>query len=278
MRCIKDITVQGLFLFSWQGGVLMADRPTHEKLEQRVNDLKQEAAKPQRAEQERRRKQRRTTDRVLREAIEYAEALVDTVREPLVVLGGDLRIRSANRSFYQVFEVKPEETLGEFIYDLGNRQWDISKLRELLEEILPQNTRFHGFEVEHDFESIGKKVMLLNARRVERESEGTQLILLAIEDITDRKREEEERERLLKELQDALAKVKTISGLLPICSSCKNIRDDEGYWNQIEAYITDHSEAEFSHSICPECARKLYPKLYEKSGPEIDKRQHSFDE
>jgi PAS domain S-box-containing protein len=278
MCCIKDITVQGLFLFSWQGGVLMADRPTQEKLEQSVNDLKEEAAKPQRAEQERRQKQRRGTDRAVREAIEYAEALVDTVREPLVVLGGDLRIHSANRSFYQVFEVKPEETMGEFIYDLGNRQWDISKLRELLEEILPQNTRFDGFEVEHDFESIGKKVMLLNARRIERESEGRQLILLAIEDITYRKRAEEERENLVKELQDALASVKTLSGFLPICSSCKNIRDDEGYWSQIEAYIRDHSEAEFSHSICPECAKKLYPEHYEKSGSEIDKRQHSFDE
>jgi chemotaxis protein methyltransferase CheR len=76
---------------------------------------------------------------------------------------------------------------------LGNRQWDISKLRELLEEILPQNTKFNGFEVEHHFESIGKKVMLLNARRIKRKSEGTELILLAIEHITDRKRAEQER-------------------------------------------------------------------------------------
>ena len=171
----------------------MARKPTSEELEQRVNDLKQKAAKPQQAEQERRWKQRRASDQAVREAIEYAEAVVDTVREPLVVLNGDLRVHSANRSFYQVFKVKPEETLGEFIYDLGNRQWDISKLRELLEEILPQNTRFHGFEVEHDFESIGKKVMLLNARRIKRRSEGTELILLAMEDITDRKRAEQER-------------------------------------------------------------------------------------
>lgn len=172
----------------------MARKPTLEELEQSVNDLKQEATKPQWPEQERRRKLRRAADRAAREAIEYAEALLDTVREPLVVLGGHLRIHSANRSFYQFFKVKPEETLGEFIYDLGNRQWDISKLRELLEEILPQNSRFDGFEVEHDFGSIGKKVMLLNARRIERESEGGQLILLTIEDITDRKRAEEERE------------------------------------------------------------------------------------
>ena len=89
----------------------MADKPTHEELEQSVNELKQEAPKQKRAEQEQRRKQRRATDRAAREAIEYVEALVDTVREPLVVLDGDLRIHSANRSFYQVFNVKPEETL-----------------------------------------------------------------------------------------------------------------------------------------------------------------------
>jgi DNA-binding NtrC family response regulator len=72
------------------------------------------------------------------------------------------------------------------------------------------------------------------------------------------KRAEEEREKLIHELQEALAKVKTLSGMLPICASCKNIRDDKGYWNQIESYIRDHSEAEFSHSICPDCKKKLY--------------------
>ncbi len=72
---------------------------------------------------------------------------------------------------------------------------------------------------------------------------------------------EKEREKLIKELQDALAKVKKLSGFLPICSSCKKIRDDKGYWNQIESYIHKHSEAEISHSICPECAKKLYPDL-----------------
>ena len=72
------------------------------------------------------------------------------------------------------------------------------------------------------------------------------------------KRAEEEREKLIHELQEALAKVRTLSGMLPICASCKKIRDDKGYWNQIESYIRDHSEAEFSHSICPDCKKKLY--------------------
>jgi len=81
-------------------------------------------------------------------------------------------------------------------------------------------------------------------------------------DITGRKAIEEERERLITELQEALSKVKLLSGFLPICASCKKIRDDKGYWNQIESYIRDHSDAEFSHGLCPECARELYPGYY----------------
>jgi len=80
-------------------------------------------------------------------------------------------------------------------------------------------------------------------------------------DITARKQAEEEREKLITKLHDALDNIKTLKGLLPICANCKNIRDDKGYWNQIETYIRDHSEAKFSHSICPLCAEKLYGHL-----------------
>lgn len=83
-------------------------------------------------------------------------------------------------------------------------------------------------------------------------------------DITDRKRAETERESLIRDLQDALSKVKMLSGMLPICANCKKIRDDKGYWKQIESYIKDHSEAVFTHGICPECARKAYPEFYAK--------------
>jgi len=84
---------------------------------------------------------------------------------------------------------------------------------------------------------------------------------LSIRDITVSKQSEKERERLIGELRDALAKVRTLSGMLPICAACKKIRDDQGYWNQIESYISKHSKAEFSHSLCPDCAQKLYPGL-----------------
>ncbi len=81
-------------------------------------------------------------------------------------------------------------------------------------------------------------------------------------------KEAEERQRnLVTSLQDALAKIKTLSGILPICASCKKIRDDRGYWNQVEAYVRDHSDAEFSHGICPDCAKKLYPDYYKDERP-----------
>jgi PAS domain S-box-containing protein len=88
---------------------------------------------------------------------------------------------------------------------------------------------------------------------------GRTYLLGIFRDVTEHKRAEEEREKLIQELQKALAEVKTLSGLIPICASCKKIRDDKGYWNQIESYISDHSEAEFSHGICPDCMKKLYP-------------------
>ena len=123
--------------------------------------------------------------------LEYAESIIDTVREPLIVLDQNLRVISASRSFFDVFKVKSGETIGQLIYDLGNKQWDIPKLREMLETILPQNALFDNYEVEHDFAALGKRTMLLNARQIERETGKEKVILLAIEDITERKRLEE---------------------------------------------------------------------------------------
>ncbi len=99
--------------------------------------------------------------------------------------------------------------------------------------------------------------------------EGRKIVaaVIAFHDITQRKQIEEERERLILDHMDALSKIKTLSGMLPICSSCKRIRDDEGYWTQIETYINEHSEAEFSHGLCPECASKIYPEYYKKDEP-----------
>lgn len=118
--------------------------------------------------------------------MEDFDNILGSIREPLIVLDSDLKVLKANHSFYRTFNVKPDETEGVLIYDLGDQQWDIPKLRELLEGILPQNSSFNDFEVEHHFKAVGKKIMHLNARRFHGKSDRTQLILLAIEDVTER--------------------------------------------------------------------------------------------
>jgi len=333
--------------------------------------------------------ERKRVEETFMEAQKYAESIVETIREPLVVLTADLRVTSANRSFYQTFKVMPEETKGQFIYNIGNRQWDIPALREFLEKIIPKNSHFNNFEVDHEFPVIGRKKMLLNARQIHREGKSTDMILLAIDDITERKkteaalqvsetryrrlfetaqdgilildadtgeifdinpflvemlgypheallgkrlweigafrdieaskaaflelqskgyvryedlpletrderhidvefvsniysvdhkrviqcnirditlrkRIEEERRKLTYDLQDALTKIKRLTGLLPICASCKKIRDDKGYWNELEAYISEHSEAEITHGFCPDCLKTLYGVVLEE--------------
>jgi two-component sensor histidine kinase/PAS domain-containing protein len=128
---------------------------------------------------------------------EFAEKLIDSIREALVVLSWELRVRSANQSFYEIFQVESAETEGRLIYELGNGQWNIPALRELLEDILPQENELDDFEVEHRFEHIGRRIMLLNARRLDHEH----LILLAIRDVTEERRAATQREALTGELQ-----------------------------------------------------------------------------
>ncbi|MCF8105512.1 MAG: sigma 54-interacting transcriptional regulator [Desulfohalobiaceae bacterium] len=118
--------------------------------------------------------------------LEIFNRILGSIREPLIVLDQDLKVITANNAFFQTFDVSPDETKGLLIYELGNRQWDILGLRKLLEDILPQNTSFHDFEVEHDFETIGRKIMHLNARRIHGGDSQTDLVLLAIEDVTER--------------------------------------------------------------------------------------------
>ncbi|MEI6705287.1 MAG: PAS domain S-box protein, partial [Deltaproteobacteria bacterium] len=127
------------------------------------------------------------------ENLEYIEHIIDTVREPMLVLHTDLKVISVNSSFYSTFKVKPEETIGKFIYDLGNKQWDIPTLQLFLEEIVPANSVFNNYEVDHVFQGIGRKTMLLNARQIFRKSIGSNIILLAMKDITEQKQAEEER-------------------------------------------------------------------------------------
>ncbi|MCE9582224.1 MAG: diguanylate cyclase [Planctomycetes bacterium] len=121
------------------------------------------------------------------EALRFAEGILDTVRDPLLVLSGDLRISSANRAFYDCFQATPENTLGKHLYALGNGQWDDQRLLLLLKEVIPGDLHIENFEMHNDFPVIGRRVMFLNARRFDRDNFGTQSILLSMEDVTERK-------------------------------------------------------------------------------------------
>jgi len=129
-----------------------------------------------------------TETTVLRAAADYAKSIVQTVRELLVVLDEDFRVTSANPAFYKTFQISKEKTEGQLLFELGNRGWDIPELRKLLGEILPKNEKFEDFVVEHEFPSIGRKRMVLNARKIiQKEIDVKPMILLAIEDATSKK-------------------------------------------------------------------------------------------
>jgi len=189
------------------------------------------------AEVDQRIKSERTSEKVRK----YAESVVNTVREPLVSLDYEFKVISANDSFYKTFMVTKEDTIGNLLYDLGNRQWNIPRLRKLLEEVIPQNKEFVDFEVEHKFESIGKKNMLLNARMIfaeeEEEEEEEEIILLAIEDVTERVEATQKVKRIAVELTQLIDTANA-----PIFGVDTEGKINE--WNQMVANITGYGKDE----------------------------------
>jgi PAS domain S-box-containing protein len=151
----------------------MANKPTYEELVQTVKELKKQVSRISPLEQS------------IKETREHAERIVAIVREPLLVLDAELKVIFANRSFHNVFKVTPQEIDGQLLYELGNGQWDIPKLRELIDHILLMDTTFHGYEVEHEFEDIGWRVMRVNRRRISGEGNKASMIFLTVEDVTE---------------------------------------------------------------------------------------------
>lgn len=128
---------------------------------------------------------------------EYTNKIIETIHEPLLVLDPDLRVQLVNPAFYTTFQVEPEASLGRYIYELGNGQWNIPALRVLLEEVLPHDKVFQDYAMTHTFEHLGERTMLLNARRLNH----IQFILLAIKDITEQQRAEQGQQRLIESLE-----------------------------------------------------------------------------
>lgn len=156
--------------------------------------------------------ERRRSEALLAEFEAYAQNIVDTVRVPLLMLDSSLRVKSANRAFYQTFRVSAEETEGSLIYELGNGQWDIPGLRTLLEEIIPLNSVFNDYELEHSFPAIGRRVMLLNAREL-RSANDAEILVLALEDVTENRRIHDLEITYTSELQASYERLKELEKL-----------------------------------------------------------------
>jgi two-component system cell cycle sensor histidine kinase/response regulator CckA len=204
--------------------------------------------------------ERKQAEEALRKSEERFKDLYDNAPVGYHEYNSEGQITNVNRTDLGMLGYTKEEMIGQPMWKF-NVEEELARqqiLAKLAGEIPPAR------ELERTYRrKDGTTVPVLVEDRGIHDEKGQIIgIRCIIQDITERKQAEEEREKLIRELQTALLKVKTLSGLVPICASCKKIRDDKGYWNQIESYISEHSEAEFSHGICPECARRLYPDLY----------------
>ncbi len=199
-------------------------------------------------------------EQALRESEERYRTLFEQANDAIFLEASDDRIVDVNHRACELLGYSRDELLKMKVADLQSPRVRGPAGKALKNEMERQGAPpYETVNLHRDGTWIPVEV---STSRIAREEGG--LTLAIVRDIRERKRAEAERERLIAELQDALAKIKTLRGLIPICASCKKIRDDRGYWQQVEVYIRDHSEAEFSHGLCPDCARRLYPDLYEE--------------
>lgn len=221
---------------------------------------------------------RRQESIALKHSEEQYRRLFETTQDGILIVRvftGE--ITDANPYLLNIFGYSREDVIGKKIRELGVIQ-DGSESREDFNRLQEQGfIRYNNLPVRT---KDGRNIFVELIGNVY-EIWGEKIIQCNIRDVTGRKLAEEEREKLIGELQDALANIKKLSGLIPICASCKSIRDDEGYWRQLEQYISEHSEANFTHGICPECMTKLYPKqgrTGRESFLEEDRPQHQSPE
>lgn len=193
----------------------------------------------------------------LKSSEERYRRLFETAQDGILILDAQTgKITDVNPFLTDILGYSHAEIIGKRLWELGVFK-DIEESREAFKEL--QTNEYIRYE---DLPLQTKDGRSINVEFVSNvyQVNGGKVIQCNIRDITRHRQAEEEREKLIEELKDALEKIKKLSGLLPICSYCKNIRNDEGYWQRIEQYIRDHSEANFTHGICPECMKIFYPK------------------
>ncbi|MHC4660017.1 MAG: PAS domain-containing protein [Planctomycetota bacterium] len=225
------------------------------QLLQEVVELRQQVADLQKGEPERGQK-----DEYINTKTKTLKDIMDSMIDGITLIDMQGKILFLNRAALEQHRYTENEVSGKTPGELFIAEEDIPKYQEAvrtfasggkmeLEEYSAKRKDGTGFTA-----SVNLSVL--------RNAQGVPIAIVAVHrDITKLKEAEEERKRLICELQEALAKVKTLKGLIPICASCKKIRDDKGYWHQIEVYVRDHSEADFSHGCCPDCVKKLFPGI-----------------
>jgi PAS domain S-box-containing protein len=213
-----------------------------------------QAARQELAERER-------AEKALRELKEFNEGIVQSINEGIVVEDAEGHLTFVNPSLAALLGYSSTELLG--------KHWTtIVPLDQRPIVRAANERRSKGKTDRYEIELVdknGRRIPVLASGSPRFHADHFEGTLSVFTDITERKRAEEAREQLITELQQALAQVKTLSGLLPICANCKKIRDDHGYWHQVEEYVRDHTEADFSHGLCPDCAQKLYPELFDEN-------------
>jgi PAS domain S-box-containing protein len=203
--------------------------------------------------------ERKRAENALQESEARYRAFFENSIDAVLITSPDGSIQEANAEACRIFGMTREELAG------AGRNGVTDPSDQNLAVAIEERTQTGRFKGELNLRrSDGTIFPCEVSSSIFTDEKGFMKTSMIIRDITERKRMMKEREDLVLELQKTLAEVRTLRGILPICASCKRIRDDKGYWNQLEAYIRDHSEAEFSHSLCPECIKKLYPGYGDK--------------
>lgn len=204
-------------------------------------------------------RQKRTEQKLV-ESLNFQEQMLESLPIPVFYKDVAYIYKGCNNSFTKFLGLNKQEIIGKTVHDISPQ--DLASIYHEKDAELIGHPGVQRYEFEVNSKSYGANRQVIFHKATFLKSDGrVGGIIGALLDITESKKAEREKEQLIRELQEALAKVKLLSGFLPICSSCKKIREDNGYWKQIETYIHEHSEAEFSHGICPECATKLYPDI-----------------
>jgi PAS domain S-box-containing protein len=228
---------------------MMPEKPTYQELEKRVLELEEIEL------------ELKKTEMLLKDEINWRRLLVEESRDAIVVLDKNAKVYEANSRFTDMIGYSKKE-----VYQLHAWDWDAQlKKEKILELVKTVSDAGHHFETRHrrkDGRLID--VELSNNGAVYR---GKKLIFCICRDISNKKKAEKEREELIKNLRESLTEIKTLRGILPLCSFCKKVRDDKGYWERVDIYIRKHSDADISHSICPECFKKHYPDISKKVDP-----------